>query len=161
MLVGRPSYLLLYEQALEKLAFCSIYLACNSGRRPQHEDENTDLLGLVGTEIEHLRAQGFQILILGDLNSWTGEEGRYGIPGSRRDINFNGQLLSDFLMSKDLDIANKTLVAQGLFTRFPFNGVGLPTVLDLVCTDRQIIDRVAEFSVDENNAHEIRSDHRY
>ena len=115
----------------------------------------------MGTEIEHLRAQGFQILMLGDLNSWTGEEGRYGIPGSRRDINFNGQLLSDFLMSKDLDSANKTPVAQGLFTRFPFNGVGLPTVLDLVCTDRQIIDRVAEFSVDENNAHEIRSDHRY
>ena len=39
MLVGRPSYLLLYEQATEKLAFCSIYLACNSGRRPQHDDK--------------------------------------------------------------------------------------------------------------------------
>ena len=111
--------------------------------------------------MDHLRAQGFQVIMLGDLNSWTGVEGRYGIPGNRIDINYNGQLLTDFLQSKDLDIVNKIPISQGLFTRFPFNGVGEPTILDLICTENQLIDRVEEFTVDENNINEIKSDHRY
>ena len=111
--------------------------------------------------MDHLRAQGFQVIMLGDLNSWTGVEGRYGIPGNRIDINYNGQLLTDFLQSKDLDIVNKIPISQGLFTRFPFNGGGEPTILDLVCTENQLIDRVEDFTVDENNFNEIKSDHRY
>ena len=70
---------LLYEYNGEKTAFCSLYLACNTGRRPQHEDENTELLGLVGEEVDDLKSQGFEVVLLGDMNAWVGMKGRYGI----------------------------------------------------------------------------------
>ena len=147
-------------KASEKLAVCSTYLACDTGRRPQHEEENADLLGLVGSEMEYLKAQGFQIILLGDLNAWVGAEGRYGITGNRTGVNNNGMLLCDFLQVQNMDLVNKVPEAQGLFTRFPLNGVGLPTILDYICMETPMMNRVEHFAVDEDNMHEIKSDHR-
>ena len=65
----------------------------------------------------------------------------------------------NFLEMHDLEIANKLDLAQGKFTRYPFN-VGLqPSILDMVCMNSTLLQQVVEFIVDEENVNEIPSDH--
>ena len=98
-------------------------------------------------------------MLAGDQNSWTGNSGRYGIEGNRAETNANGDLLIAFLTIHDLELANNSPLASGKFTRYPY-GAGLPSILDLVCLDNNLFHSLTEFTIDEENINEIRSDHR-
>jgi len=151
---------ILYENKTERLAFCNFYMACVTARREDFESDNLSLLTTLTTEIEYLKGQNFQIVLVGDTNAWTGEAGRHGIEGNRREKNVNGEMMTNFLEMHDLDIANKLELAKGKFTRYPFN-VGLqPSILDMVCMNSTLLQQVVEFIVDEENLNEIPSDHR-
>ena len=56
-----------------------MYLACQNQCRNEFHEENVKLLAALTVEIEYLRSLGSKIIIPGDLNSWLGKEGEYGM----------------------------------------------------------------------------------
>ena len=72
-------------------------LACHSGLRPQYYNDNISIINLVTKEINHLTEKGFNILIMGDLNSRVGDEPPLRIVGNDKKVNENGRLLKQFV----------------------------------------------------------------
>ena len=142
-----------------KVAIVNAYLACHSGRRPQHYDDNISIINLVTKEINHLTEKGFTILIMGDLNSRVGDEPPLGIVGNDKKVNENCRILKQFVRENGLVIIISLPLSQGLFTRRTMDhdkGKLVESVLDALMRDVHMIN---SFVVDEFNRYAITSDH--
>ena len=64
---------LLLDNGTEKMAFLSVYIACQSQKNDGYLKWNEDLFNLLTMEAIRLRAQGFVIFCLGDFNSRVGQ----------------------------------------------------------------------------------------
>ena len=69
---------ILFSNKNEKFAFCHAYIACESHRRPNHHQENINLLSLISKEMDELKAKDYSLTLCGDLNSWVGSTGKHG-----------------------------------------------------------------------------------
>ena len=100
--------------------------------------------------------EGFNCIILGDLNGHVGNDDQ-GIDGNHPDINYNGQLLRSFVNSNDLVMINADKErCSEVFTRETINST---TCLDYVLADANSNDLIVSLSVDTNKEVLWGSDH--
>ena len=79
---------------------------------------NEKMYSVLHSEAVALRAQGFRVVFLADFNGHIGCEPGLGIEGNNPDVNFNGQLLLDFLdRSGMVHINGVKSLTKGLWTR--------------------------------------------
>lgn len=77
---------------------------------------NTELYVMIQNEMETIKNEGFNCIILGDLNGHVGNDDQ-GIEGNHPNINYNGQLLRSFIDSNDLVMFNADKErCSGVFT---------------------------------------------
>ena len=67
---------ILVQDSYEKHAYVNVYLSCQSKRRGDRSEENIEILSLIQQEIAILRAKDYKIIVMGDLNSRLGCEGK-------------------------------------------------------------------------------------
>ena len=80
-----------------------------------------------------------------------------GVLGNRGDINFNGQLVRNFVSNNDLTLINSIeSLCTGIFSR---TANGSSTLLDLAMADMETMDRIISLEVDETNFIFKGSDH--
>ena len=152
---------ILVQDSYEKHAYVNIYLSCQSKRRGDRSEENIEILSLIQQEIAILKVKDFKIIVMGDLNSRLGCEGKHSIPGNSPDVNSNGELLKTFLDTNDLVVGNSLALATGLFTRISTDRRNVKSILDLFCIEESLVDSLVALVVDEDNQYEISSDHRH
>ena len=150
---------LLISNKTEKIAFLSIYIACQSNKSDAFIGWNEDLFFLVTQESLQLRYQGFIVLSLGDYNTRVG-----CIPGLEEntpDLNKNTPMFLNFLQQVSLLIINTLPISQGVFTRFmDQNGLpGTRSLLDFGLIDADKANTVTSFIIDENARFACGTDH--
>ena len=147
-------WLLVYENN-KKIAFCTVYCA-SEVQDENFKQWNTDLLDMIKTEIETIRNDGYECIVLGDLNGHVGCDER-GIPGNRPDINFNGGLIRDFVEASSMVIINADQQkCSGVFTRVTANS---QTCIDYVLCDSNTTELIDNMIIDVNNETLWGSDH--
>ena len=146
---------LLVHENNRKIAFCTVYCAAEvpDGSFKQW---NMDLFSMIKTELDTVRNDGYDCIVLGDLNGHVGCDIK-GIPGNRPDINYNGTLIRDFVDTSDMSIANADKnKCSGLFTRVTANS---QTCIDYVLVDKANIYLVDSMVINVNNETLWGSDH--
>ena len=143
----------------DKIAFLSIYMACNTTRNDEFLRWNEDLLFLVSQESARLRLQGFAVVSMGDYNSRVGR-----IPGledNTPDVNRNSPMFFNFVKECNLFIVNTLPIARGLFTRFfDVDGCNISkSLLDYALVDQERVGDVSSFVIDEFARVSAGSDH--
>jgi len=148
------SWLLVHEND-RHVAFCSVYCAAEVGN-DQFKVWNTELYIMIQQEVQTIQNEGFECIILGDLNGHVGNDDR-GIKGNCPDINYNGQLLRDFIACNNLTMINAdNSRCSGLFTRSTSNSA---TCIDYVLADNGANELIGQVSVDTNKEILWGSDH--
>ena len=83
--------------AKQKVVICGVYLRCNPGIYSEANESNEALLNQIHVEAQHLRRQGFRIVMMGDLNAHGGDCEQFGFSDNPHPVNTNGSLLIDWL----------------------------------------------------------------
>ena len=150
---------LLISNKTEKVAFLSIYIACQSHKSDSFIGWNEDLFDLVAQEALQLKTQGFVILSLGDYNTRVGCI--TGLEKNTPDLNKNTPMFLNFLKQVNLLIINTLPISQGLFTRFMDQSgqPGTRSLLDFGLIDEDKPNSVTSFVIDENARFACGTDH--
>ena len=150
---------LLISNKTEKVAFLSIYIACQSHKSDSFIGWNEDLFHLVAQEALLLKTQGFVILSLGDYNTRVGCI--TGLEKNTPDLNKNTPMFLNFLKQVNLLIINTLPISQGLFTRFMDQSgqPGTRSLLDFGLIDEDEANSVTSFVIDENARFACGTDH--
>lgn len=116
---------------------------------------NTRLYVSIQKDVDKLRHDGYETLIMGDLRHvGSGED---GIPGNLSNVNYNGRLIQDFVSVNNMVIVNaKQEVTSGLFTR---SAGGYSTILDYVLTSGGLMSKINSLTIDEHAEVFMGSDH--
>ena len=80
-----------------KIAVCNVYLAAESRERKNFKDWNERLLRVLKREVEILKMQEFEIVLMGEFNGHCGRTGR-GVMMNRKEINLNGREILKLLV---------------------------------------------------------------
>ena len=150
---------LLISSGSDRIAFLSIYIACQNSRNNTFLSWNEDLFFLVSQEAASLRLQGFVIVAMGDFNSRVGAIP--GLEGNTEDVNMNSPMFFNFLKENNLFIVNTLPFSRGLFTRF-FDVSGRTiskSLLDYALIDNARVGDVTSFVIDEFSRYAAGSDH--
>jgi len=145
-----------------KVAICNIYLAAESREREDFRDWNERLLKVVKREIEILRMQGFEIILMGDFNGHCGRTGGRMMM-NRKEINSNGREILRFLAESGLWIGNEEQLEGEVFTRYFYSREGRllsKAALDLAVIDDEIERSRIRFRKVEEADEDIESDHK-
>ena len=153
-LEAERSWILVHENG-KQIAFCSVYCAAEV-HNEQFKIWNNELYMMIRYEMETIKSEGFDCIILGDLNGHVGNDDR-GIEGNSPDINYNGKLLRDFIDSNDLIMINADKTrCSGLFTRTNSNSA---TCIDYVLADSNSEELIMQMTIDSNKEVLWGSDH--
>ena len=91
---------------MRKIAVCSAYLKCNPGLFSESHECNMELLNQIHQETNHLRSEGYEIILMGDLNAHGGDCEQFGFEGNPHQMNTNGTLLNDWLRGQPMSCLN-------------------------------------------------------
>ena len=145
---------LVYENNARQAIF-SVYLAAMV-LNPEFQRWNLELLAMIESEMTLIKGEGYSVTLIGDFNCHIGNENK-GVLGNRGDINFNGQLVRNFVSNNDLTLINSIKsLCTGIFSR---TANGSSSLLDLAMADVETMDRVISLEVDETNVVFKGSDH--
>ena len=97
------SWILVHEND-KHIAFCSVYCAAEVPNE-HYKMWNSELYAMIQQEMETIKGEGFDCVIMGDLNGHVGNDDK-GIIGNSPDVNYNGRLLRDFVESNNLTMIN-------------------------------------------------------
>ena len=123
-----------------KIAVCNVYLAAESRERENFKDWNERLLRVLKREIEILKMQGFEIVVMGDFNGHCGRTGGRMMM-NRKEINSNGREILKLLNESGLWIGNEEQIDGEVFTRYFYSKEGRllsKAVLDLAVIGEEI-----------------------
>ena len=110
---------------------------------------------MINQEFQVIKADGFECLIVGDLNGHVGND-EEGISNNLPSVNFNGTLIRDFVSSSNMHIVNADESrCCGLYTRVTANSI---SCLDYVLENKEH-NTVSSMKVDVNSEVLGRSDH--
>jgi len=137
------SWILVHENG-RNLAFCSVYCAAEV-TNDQYKVWNSELYTMIQQEMATIQQEGFDCIILGDLNGHIGNDAR-GIEDNAPDINYNGTLLRDFISNTNLVLLNADKTrCSGVFTRRTMNST---SCLDYVLADAGANESIVSLTVD-------------
>ena len=146
---------ILIHEGDSKIAVCAVYCAAEV-LDGNCRAWNFDLFAMIKYEIETIKADGFECLIVGDLNGHVGNDNE-GIPNNLPHVNYNGTLIRDFVSSSNLRIVNADRTrCNGVFTRVTANSI---SCLDYVLEEVKERTTVSKMTVDVNNEILGGSDH--
>ena len=147
-------WLLIHGEGSEKIAFLNCYIACQSFTSEDFIEWNEDLFQLLTQEASYLMKEGFMLLAMGDFNTRVGEI--QGLEGNTPDVNRNQPMFMSFVADLELIIINTLPISTGLFTRFKG---AQRSLLDYGLVDRNHVQNILSFKVDEDARFGCSSDH--
>ena len=145
-----------------KIAVCNVYLAAESRERENFKDWNERLLRVLKREIEILKMQGFEIVVMGDFNGHCGRTGGRMMM-NRKEINSNGREILKLLNESGLWIGNEEQIDGEVFTRYFYSKEGRllsKAVLDLAVIGEEIERSRIRFRKVEEADEYIETDHK-
>ena len=111
---------------------------------------------MIKQEIQVIKADGFECLIVGDLNGHVGND-EEGIPFNLPSVNFNGTLIRDFVLPSNMRSVNADVSrCCGLYTRVTANSI---SCLDYVLEENKEHNTVSSMKIDVNSEVLGGSDH--
>ena len=142
---------ILIHEGNSKIAVCAVYCAAEV-LDGNFRAWNFDLFAMIKQEMQTIKADGFECLIVGDLNGHVGNDNE-GIPNNLPHVNYNGTLIRDFVSSSNLRIVNADRLRC---TRVKANSI---SCLDYVLEEVNERNTVIKMAVDVNNEILGGSDH--
>ena len=139
-----------------KVALCSVYMAAEVTTNNDFMAWNDSLYEALQGELRTLELEGYQCMIMGDMNAHVGAPPR-GIAGNRQGVNTNGIKLLNFVDNNDSVLMNKEEnVCTGLFTRITPQSC---SILDYVLATQDIVPKGKRMVIDEEGRWCSGSDH--
>ena len=145
-----------------KLAICNVYLAAESRGSGDYRSWNDKIIEIIQEEIRLLRLQGFEIVVMGDMNGHCGQTGG-AMRLNRKEINSNGGKILHMKNESELWIANEEQKHGEIFTRYFHNREGKcisKTVLDISMVGEEIHRDRIQFCQRRDADEYIESDHK-
>ena len=137
------------------IAMCAVYCAAEVADG-HFKAWNYYLFAMIKQEIQVIKADGFECLIVGDLNGHVGND-EEGIPFNLPSVNFNGTLIRDFVSPSNMRSVNADVSrCCGLYTRVTANSI---SCLDYVLEENKEHNTVSSMKIDVNSEVLGGSDH--
>ena len=153
-LEAERSWILVHENG-RNLAFCSVYCAAEVSNY-EYKVWNSELYTMIQQEMATIQQEGFDCIILGDPNGHIGNDAR-DIEDYAPDVNYNGTLLRDFILSTNLVLLNADKTrCSGVTTRRTMNS---SSCLDYVLADTGANESIVSLTVDSDKEVLWGSDH--
>ena len=99
---------ILVHEGAEKLALCFVYMAAQSTVNEDFMEWNRRLYCAIQRDVETISSKEYKCVIMGDFNGHVGN-GPDGIPGNSWRVNYNGELLQNFLRVNNMIMVNADL----------------------------------------------------
>ena len=113
-IIGRKRVWILFQNSKDRIAICSVYMACESPLNNDYKTWNDLIYAELDRELKVLENDGYKCVIVGDLN--VGLLPR-GIEGNRAGVNYNGKKLLNFIERNNLLMVNQDKnICTGTFT---------------------------------------------
>ncbi len=135
----------LYKQAILMVYF-------KSGDSKEAKLYNKDLMDNIAIQVENLKNNKWQVIIMGDMNGHIGKM----VPENNPQTNATGRAIKQLITSQDLRLVNGTTKCTGTWTWHRGNQ---KSIIDLILVSQQNFTQVTKMQIDEENAHNFPSDH--
>ena len=136
-----------------RTAVCGVYMGCETSD-DRHGVWNDLIYNRIQKEVIDLRAKGYRVIIVGDINGWVGnvlKDG--GIPGNRPEVNRNGKKFLAFLSTVEMVHVNgatrvkddwSSRISSGLWTRQRGSSA---SILDYAVVAKEFLNTVSSLEV--------------
>ena len=147
---------ILVHEGAEKLALCFVYMAAQSTVNEDFMEWNRRLYCAIQRDVEAISSKEYKCIIMGDFNGHVGN-GPDGIPGNSWRVNYNGELLQNFIRVNNMTMVNADLTRTvGRFTR---SAGGFSTILDYTICSQSANGLIKNMHIDEEGNILSGSDH--